>query len=81
VDNDGNWKTFYFSPLPDSKNRKYSLQISPEEHYISAATLGAMTILDAYPQGELIGADFSGDMIFSYRCPFGFIYDLKKLGR
>jgi uncharacterized membrane protein len=74
-----NWKTFYFSPLPDSKGRKYSIQISPEEHPISAATLGAMTISDVYPQGELIGADPSSDLIFSYRCPFGFRQDLKNL--
>jgi uncharacterized membrane protein len=74
-----NWKSFYFSPLPNSKNRKYSLQISPEDHPISAATLGAITILDAYPQGELIGADFPSDLIFSYRCPYGFRYDLKNL--
>jgi hypothetical protein len=74
-----NWKTFYFSPLPDSKDRKYSIQISPEEHHISAAALGAITISDTYLQGELIGADFSGDLIFSYRCPYGFRYDLKNL--
>jgi uncharacterized membrane protein len=74
-----NWKTFHFSPLPDSKGRKYSIQISPEEHPINAATLGAITISDTYPQGELIGADFSGDLIFSYRCAFGFRHDLKNL--
>jgi uncharacterized membrane protein len=73
------WRTFYFSPIPDSMNRKFSINIQPEEHAITAATLGIMDDTDLYPDGELIGTDLSSDLIFSYRCPYGFRYDLKNL--
>lgn len=74
-----NWKTFYFSPLSNSMNRKYSINIKPEEYPITAATLGVMAYPDLYPDGQLSGVNLSGDIVFSYRCPFGFRYDLKNL--
>jgi len=75
---DGNrWRTFYFSPIPDSINREFSINILPEENTITAATLGVMMHKDLYPEGQLMGADSASDLIFSYRCSYGFRHDIK----
>jgi hypothetical protein len=75
----GKWKDFSFPPVFDSRNRPFALTIAPHEGSVSAATLGVLDA-DVYPNGELLGSDVPGDLVFKYTCRTGFLYDLKNLG-
>jgi len=76
----GKWKEFSFPPVFDSWNRPFSLTIAPHEGSVTAATLGIVDA-DVYPNGELLGSDIPGDLVFKYTCRTGFLYDLKNIGR
>ena len=76
----GKWKEFSFPPVFDSRNRPYTLTISPLEGPINAASLG-MVDPNVYRDGELLGAYSPGDLVFNYTCRTGLLYDLRKMIR
>jgi hypothetical protein len=76
----GKWKEFSFPPVFDSRNRQFSLTISPLEGSVNAASLG-MVDANVYRDGELLGVYFPGDLVFKYTCRTGLLYDLKRIVR
>jgi len=74
--NDNEWKLFRFPLIQNVSSNKFALTLTPRGSAPGNAITVWSTASDIYTQGELIGVEGNGDLVFRYVCPFGIVNEI-----
>jgi uncharacterized membrane protein len=74
---DNRWIFFRFPTAQNVNGHTFALTFVPEGSFEGNAVTIWATRSDIYPQGEVVGLENEGDIVFQYECPYGLLRDFR----
>ena len=76
---DNEWVPFSFPFIQNVSGDNFSLTLSPHGSSPGNAVTVWSTASDIYTQGELIGVEGGGDLVFRYVCRYGVVNEIRNI--